>query len=312
MSTKGPSRGAGPPGGVARSAGREKPGAEGESRGAGTLGVDDELAGAPLGHLTTYPDAYDPALLYPVDRAPQRRELGLGAALPFSGADLWTAYELTWLDGRGKPVVAIATFVIPVTSPFIVESKSVKLYLGSFAQTRYDDGAQVTSALQHDLGAAVGAPVEVRLIAAAAFAALSIGELEGDSLDLLPVAIDRYQVDPDALASAGPVVEETLRTNLFRSVCPVTGQPDFASVSVTYRGPRIDRAGLLRYLVSYRRHAGFHEHCVERIFVDLQARCRCAALTVYARFTRRGGLDINPFRSTVADALPANVRGPRQ
>jgi 7-cyano-7-deazaguanine reductase len=312
MSTKEPPHGGRTPGVGARSTGRDDPDTEGEPRGARPSGVDDELAGAPLGHLTTYPDAYDPALLYPVDRAPQRRELGLRAALPFGGADLWTAYELTWLDARGKPVVAIATFVIPVTSPFIVESKSVKLYLGSFAQTRYDDAALVTAALQRDLGAAVGAPVEVRLITAAAFGELSIGELAGDSLDLLPVAIDRYQVDPDALASAGPEVEETLRTDLFRSVCPVTGQPDFASVCVTYRGPRIDRAGLLRYLVSYRCHAGFHEHCVERIFVDLQSRCRCAALTVYARFTRRGGLDINPFRSTVADALPANVRGPRQ
>ena len=275
--------------------------------------LDDELAGAPLGHPTTYPDAYDPALLFRVDRAPQRRELGLAATLPFAGADLWTAYELTWLDPRGKPMVAIAMFTVPATSPSIVESKSVKLYLGSFAQTRFQDGAQVAAALTRDLGAAVGATVEVQLTAAAAFGELHLRELAGDSLDLLPIAIDRYEVDPDTLSSAGPVVEEALRTDLFRSVCPVTGQPDFASVALSYRGPRIDRAGLLRYLVSYRCHAGFHEHCVERIFVDVNARCRCEALTVYARFTRRGGLDINPFRSTDAVALPpGNVRGPRQ
>jgi 7-cyano-7-deazaguanine reductase len=141
---------------------------------------------------------------------------------------------------------------------------------------------------------------------------LRIAELPGESLDDLPIAMDRYEVDPGLLAAAGPAAAETLRTDLFRSVCPITGQPDYASVAVAYRGPRIDRAALLRYLVSYRTHPGFHEHCVERIFVDLAAACRCEALTVHARFTRRGGIDINPFRSDAGTAVPVNVRTPRQ
>ena len=245
-------------------------------------------------------------------RAPQRHELGIGDTLPFAGADLWTAFELTWLDPGGKPAIAIASFEVPVTSPAIVESKSVKLYLGSFAQTRFADPAAVTAVIARDLSAAAGAPVHVELLSPAAFGELRIVELSGESLDALPVTIDRYAIDPSTLAASGANAAETLRTDLFRSLCPVTGQPDFASIAITYRGPRIDRAGLLRYLVSYRCHAGFHEHCVERIFVDLMAACRCQALSVYARFTRRGGLDINPFRFSADARVPPNVRTPRQ
>lgn len=276
----------------------------------------DDLAAAPLGHVTGFPDTYDASLLFPVSRAPQRRELGIAGVppdvLPFAGADLWTAYELTWLDARGKPAIAIATFAVPVTSPSIVESKSVKLYLGSFAQTRYDDAKAVSATIAHDLSAAAGAPVRVELVAPAAFGALRMEELAGESLDALPVSIDGYALDPSSLGAAGPAVAQTLRTNLFRSLCPVTGQPDFAAVAIAYRGPQIDREGLLRYLVSYRCHSGFHEHCVERIFVDVMAACHCQALSVYARFTRRGGLDINPFRCSSNAAVPPNVRTSRQ
>lgn len=275
-------------------------------------GIRDELTGAPLGHPTVYPDAYDAALLFPVLRAPQRGEIGITDALPFRGADLWTAFELTWLDAQGKPQVSIATFVVPATSPAIVESKSVKLYLGAFAQTRFGDTAEVRATIERDLAHATGGTVTVALDAPAMFLDVRCADLEGDRLDDLPVAIQHYQLAPDLLAAAGPAVEQTLKTDLFRSLCPITFQPDFASVQIAYRGPAIDRAGLLRYLVSYRCHPGFHEHCVERIFVDVMARCRCETLTVYARFTRRGGVDINPFRTNAGVAVPANMRTARQ
>jgi len=270
-----------------------------------------ELRNAPLGHPTGYPDHYAPALLYPVPRAPQRAALGIGARLPFTGVDLWTAYELTWLDERGKPQVALATLQVPVDSPSIVESKSMKLYLGSFAQARYASGADVAATIARDVSRAAGALV-LATLEPAAFAAQSIAELSGESLDELPIACDAYDVAPDLLSVGEATVAETLTTRLFRSVCPVTAQPDIASIEVAYRGPRIDRAGLLRYLVSYRCHAGFHEHCVERIFADIAARCRCDQLTVYARFTRRGGIDINPFRTNAGSPPPANVRTARQ
>jgi 7-cyano-7-deazaguanine reductase len=271
-----------------------------------------ELRNAPLGHPTVHPDHYAPALLYPVPRAPQRAALGIGARLPFSGVDLWTAYELTWLDERGKPQVALATLQVPVDSPAIVESKSMKLYLGSFAQSRYACGADVAATIARDVSHAAGAPVLATLQEPAAFAAQSIAELSGESLDELPIACAAYDVAPDLLSAGGATVAETLTTRLFRSVCPVTAQPDIASIEIAYRGPRIDRAGLLRYVVSYRCHAGFHEHCVERIFADIAARCRCEQLTVYARFLRRGGIDINPFRTNAGSPPPANVRTARQ
>lgn len=271
-----------------------------------------ELREAPLGHATDYPDHYAPAQLFPVSRAPQRAALGIGARLPFAGIDQWTAYELTWLDDRGKPQVALASFGVPIDSPSIIESKSMKLYLGSFAQTRCASAADLAATIGRDLSAAAGAPVAVALQGPETFGAQTMRELEGESLDDLPVACDAYDVDPGLLAAGGDPVAQTLTTNLFRSVCPVTGQPDIASLQIAYQGPRIDREALLRYLVSYRCHAGFHEHCVERIFVDVAARCRCETLTVLARFTRRGGIDINPFRSNAGLPAPPNVRNARQ
>jgi 7-cyano-7-deazaguanine reductase len=276
-----------------------------------------DLGASPLGHATSYADEYDPGLLFPVDRAPQREELGLGAVLPFDGVDLWNAYELSWLLPSGKPQVAIATFAVPASSPRIVESKSVKLYLTAFNQSRFAAAATVADTLTRDLSAATGAPVAVTLTGPAGFGALPHAEPDGDCLDVLPVACERYLPDPDALqrapgAAARTSVAETLFTRLFRSVCPVTGQPDYASVSIRYRGPALDRAGLLRYLVSYRRHPGFHEHCVERIFVDVWRRCQPEALAVGARFTRRGGVDINPWRSSGAGTPLPNCRTARQ
>jgi 7-cyano-7-deazaguanine reductase len=273
----------------------------------------EELRAAPLGHPTEYPDAYAPALLYALPRAPQREALGIGRALPFHGVDLWTTYELTWLDARGKPMVAMATLAIPAQSPSIVESKSLKLYLGSFAQTRFGEPGEVTVALTHDLSRAVGATVRVVLDRPERFAGMRLRELEGIDLDALEVECNAYDVDASLLGTLAGSAAETLTTHLFRSMCPVTGQPDIASLAIAYEGPCVDRAALLRYLVSYRCHAGFHEHCVERIFMDVTSRCRPQALSVYARFMRRGGIDINPFRSSdPRQRMPANVRTARQ
>jgi 7-cyano-7-deazaguanine reductase len=272
----------------------------------------DELASSPLGHATEYPDSYDRSQLFAVSRAAQRAQLGITGALPFRGADVWTAYELTWLDSRGKPAIAIATIEVPATSPFIVESKSMKLYLGSFAQSPFGSAGAVAQKIERDVSEMVGAVVQVTMREPATFRLERFAEPDGESLDALPIDCSRYEVDPSLLTNDGGHAEEALTTHLFRSVCPVTGQPDIASVRVTYRGPRIDRAGLLRYLVSYRRHAGFHEHCVERIFVDVLARCGCERLSVHARFLRRGGIDINPFRTSADEASPPNVRTARQ
>ncbi len=259
-----------------------------------------------------YKDAYDPALLFPIARALQREAIGLSGALPFSGTDLWTAYELSWLAPSGKPEIAIARFRVPAESPSLVESKSVKLYLNSFSQTRFTGQQEVARALRDDLARACGNPVAVDLVRPPAFAQLAIEALAGDSIDAEDVEIHDYSPRPDALAAGGAPVEETLVSNLFKSNCPVTGQPDWGSVQIRYRGPKIGRAGLLRYIVSFRQHTGFHEHCVERMFVDLRDRCRPERLTVYARYTRRGGIDINPFRSNWEPAPAPGGRTARQ
>lgn len=266
-----------------------------------------------LGRAVAAPTRYAPELLFAIARAGQRAALGIGSALPFHGVDIWNAYELSWLDLRGKPCVALATLRVPAGSPQLIESKSLKLYLGSFGFERIerdDLGARIEA----DLSGAAGAPVTVALSDPGALTeALALAELAGESLDALELEIDHYGPPRDDFltADAQVTVTETLTSALFKSNCPVTGQPDWASVQVRYRGPRVDHAGLLRYLVSYRDHSDFHEACVERIFVDLLARCAPIELSVYARYTRRGGLDINPYRSTGSEA-PANPRGPRQ
>jgi 7-cyano-7-deazaguanine reductase len=275
--------------------------------------MDEQLADLPLGKPADYRDEYDAGLLCPVPRAPKRGELGLGEALPFGGFDLWNAYELSWLEPAGKPVVAMAELRFPCTSPRLIESKSLKLYLNSFNQTRFADAATVERTVAGDLAAACGAPVTVTLVPRAAWHQ-PLAELPGRCLDDLDVAIDRYALDAallDGAANPAEVVTETLHSHLLKSNCLVTRQPDWASVLIRYHGPRIDPAALLRYLVSYRRHSEFHEQCVERIFVDLLQRCRPQLLTVYARYTRRGGLDINPFRSNFESELP-NWRLARQ
>ncbi|MCF8159532.1 MAG: NADPH-dependent 7-cyano-7-deazaguanine reductase QueF [Polaromonas sp.] len=275
---------------------------------------------SPLGKPAVYADQYDASLLFPIARAPQRAELGLGAHLPFLGADLWTAFELSWLNARGKPQVALAHITVPCESVNLIESKSLKLYLGSFNNTRFTDAAEVLARLRADLtelawrGDVVQSSVGVKLVPADLFDREPIEELDGLSLDRLDLDCDRYTPAPDLLHSATgeAPVSEVLTSNLLRSNCPVTGQPDWGSVQISYFGPQIDQAGLLRYIVSFRQHQGFHEHCVERMFMDLQARCQPHKLAVYARYTRRGGLDINPFRTSHPQALPPNRRNARQ
>jgi 7-cyano-7-deazaguanine reductase len=268
---------------------------------------------SPLGKDTTYADRYDPKLLFPIPRADKRVEIGVAEPLPFHGVDIWNAYELSWLDRRGKPQVALAEFHVPAASPNIIESKSFKLYLNGFAQERIADAHTLATTLMHDLSAAAGAVVNVQLHPVRA-AALPVVDLDGRLLDEQDIEIDHYgPPDADFLQAdftATPVAE-TLVSHLLRSNCPVTGQPDWGSVQITYRGAPIDHAGLLRYLVSFRTHNEFHEQCVERIFVDLMQRCSPQQLSVYARYTRRGGLDINPFRSSTP-ATPDNPRGVRQ
>jgi 7-cyano-7-deazaguanine reductase len=276
--------------------------------------MSDRSADLPLGKPTLYRDTYDSGLLCPFPRAPKRSELGLAEALPFAGFDLWNAYELSWLTPGGKPVVAMAEFRFPCTSPCLVESKSLKLYLNSFNQTRFADFTAVTALLERDLAAASGAPVTVLLLPLAACSGTPLVDLPGRCLDDLDVPVEHYALAPQLLVGAGDpaqTVAETLHSHLLKSNCLVTRQPDWASVLIRYRGPRIDPAALLRYLVSYRQHSEFHEQCVERIFVDLLRHCRPEQLTVYARYTRRGGLDINPFRSNFETDIP-NWRLARQ
>ena len=266
----------------------------------------------PLGRSVGYASRYDAGLLFPIARAPARAELGIERALPFAGVDIWNAYELSWLDPRGKPQVAIGEFRVPAASPNLIESKSFKLFLNGCNQERFASIDALGERLRADLSAAAAADVAVALTPAARFGTLALASAEGESIDDLPLDIDGYG-PPDAshLVCAGGIVEESLRSDLLKSNCPVTGQPDWATLHVRYRGPRIDRAGLLRYVVSFREHAGFHEQCVERIFVDLQRRCAPGRLEVCARYTRRGGLDINPWRSSEASPAP-NPRGARQ
>ena len=264
-----------------------------------------------LGREVAYPRHYDASLLFPIPRAGARAELGIADedALPFAGHDRWHAYELSWLDARGKPVVDTATITVPASTPHLVESKSLKLYLNGFNATRFDDAEAARRRIAHDLSQAAGGEVAV----AFGLPAFEAGD-DSACIDTLDLDIDHYG-PPDAgllRAEAGHVAAEALRSDLLKSNCPVTGQPDWASVRIAYRGPRLDREGLLRYLVSFRDHAGFHEQCVERIFTDLLARCRPQTLSVEARYTRRGGLDINPWRATPGTPPPRARRDPRQ
>ena len=273
-----------------------------------------------LGKAVAFAEQYDPTLLYPLARAPKRQELGLHGAMPFFGADLWTAFELSWLNARGKPQVAITHFTVPCETPNIIESKSLKLYLGSFSNTKFASADAVRDRLRADLaeacwrGSASNAGIGVRLLLPELFDREPVHELDGLCLDRLDIECTEYSPNPDLLrANFEEVqVEEVLTSNLLKSNCLVTGQPDWGSIQIRYTGPQIEQEGLLQYLVSFRNHNEFHEQCVERIFMDVWRRCKPTKLAVYARYTRRGGLDINPLRTSHPMALPPNVRTARQ
>jgi 7-cyano-7-deazaguanine reductase len=277
---------------------------------------EDSLLGKPA----SYTDRYEPALLFPLPRAAKRDELGIGATLPFMGADLWTAFELSWLNPRGKPQVAISHITVPCESPNIIESKSFKLYLNSFNQTEFDSAEAVQTRLREDLseaawrGAKHRGTVGVKVQLPGQWPQERVDVLDGLSLDRLDVECRHYQPAPELLHAdaSQPQVEEVLTSDLLKSNCLVTGQPDWGSVRIAYTGAPIDQAGLLQYLVSFRQHNEFHEQCVERIFMDLWSRCRPTRLSVYARYTRRGGLDINPWRTSHPQMPPTNVRTARQ
>jgi 7-cyano-7-deazaguanine reductase len=281
-----------------------------------------------LGKASAYIDQYDKSLLFPIAREPKRGEIGIAGGAPFFGADMWTAFELSWLNLRGKPQIALAHFTVPCETPNIIESKSFKLYLNSFNNTRFADVEAVKASLRADLSEAVWrdtrressgsgpspGSIGVKLLLPEVFDREPVYELDGLSLDRLDVECTRYTPAPDllrVLPDEAPI-SEVLVSNLLKSNCLVTGQPDWGSVQISYTGAPIEQEGLLQYLVSFRNHNEFHEQCVERIFMDIWTRCKPLKLAVYARYTRRGGLDINPFRTSYPQALPANVRTARQ
>ncbi|MEG3754768.1 NADPH-dependent 7-cyano-7-deazaguanine reductase QueF [Psychromonas arctica] len=268
-----------------------------------------------LGKITEYKCHYDKTLLQGVPRSLNRNELSLKAdALPFYGVDLWNIYELSWLNNKGKPVVATGVVKVPYDSEFLIESKSFKLYLNSFNQSKFDSVEAVQEVLSNDLSECAKKTVEVTLNANLDTVVDKLGALSGINIDELDIEVDQYQLSPNLLNGIGlnEIVTETLHSNLLKSNCLITSQPDWGSVEITYTGQRLDHEKLLRYLISFRQHNEFHEQCVERIFCDLMAHASLNELTVYARYTRRGGLDINPLRSTCASVATHNIRLVRQ
>ncbi len=277
--------------------------------------IPSDPAASPLGKPVAYAEHYAPELLFPISRQGKRDEIGIApAALPFIGEDLWNAYELSWLNPRGKPVVALASFRVPADSPNLIESKSLKLYLNAFNQTKVASVADLGKTLARDLSNAAGAQVAVQVEPLGTRPERSIGYPEGVLLDTLDIDIDRYTPDPGVLTAdhSQPEVGETLYSHLLKSNCLVTGQPDWGMLVVRYYGAPIDREGLLRYIVSFRQHNEFHEQCVERVFMDVLRQCQPTALSVWARYTRRGGLDINPYRRTPGLPAPAPLAEVRQ
>ena len=274
-----------------------------------------ELKGALLGQQTEYKDSYDASLLFPIARKLNRDDLNIDeSALPFKGEDTWTGYELSWLNQKGKPVVAVAEFIFPATSSHIIESKSFKLYLNSFNQTKFDSMAEVEAVLTQDLSNAANCNVIVKLFNADHFDCLMPTPFNGICLDELDIEVSQYDLNTELLTADDndEVVTETLYSHLLKSNCLITSQPDWASVVIRYTGKKINHESLLRYLISFRNHNEFHEQCVERLFCDLQSKFALSKLEVYARYTRRGGLDINPYRSTDYDTTQFTLKSNRQ
>ena len=274
-----------------------------------------------LGQQSTYPNQYDPGLLFPIPRKENRKKLGIegNSHLPFLGVDLWNAFELGWLNSKGKPQIALAEFTIPAESPFMIESKSFKLYLNSLNQHHFENSDAVRACLSRDLASVLGSSLQIKLLDPSQIQDQKkyplIQELDGQLLDRLDIVVNQAQIaDPALLGTdqnSAPITQ-TLVSHLLKSNCPVTGQPDWASVQIHYQGRPINEEGLLRYLIGFRQLGEFHEHCVEKIFCDIKNHCQPEKLSVYARYTRRGGLDINPFRADFNAAWPNNIRHARQ
>ena len=260
-----------------------------------------------LGKHVEYAQEYDNSLLQGVPRSLSRDAIKLPSQLPFQGCDIWNGYELSWLNLKGKPQVAILRCEVPITSPNLIESKSFKLYLNSFNQSKFTDVTSVSKTLENDLSECAGAAVNVHVIPSNAFREIQLGHLAGTCIDDLDIEITDFDISPTLLKpskligsdpeQSETVISETLVSHLLKSNCLITNQPDWGSILIKYKGSQISHEGLLRYLISFRQHNEFHEQCVERIFYDILQQCQPQELTVYARYTRRGGLDINPFRS---------------
>jgi 7-cyano-7-deazaguanine reductase len=266
---------------------------------------------SPLGKKSAYINQYAPELLFPIPRKIKRDEIHVPTPLPFHGYDLWNAFEVSWLNMRGKPVVAIAEIIFPADSEFLIESKSLKLYFNSLNQSRFDDEKTVAAIISRDLSKASNASVSTK-IQLINDHLLSIEHLNGFCLDHLDIDVTEYEPRANLLTTENQQVNEIVHSHLLKSNCLVTHQPDWGSVEINYAGQKINHANLLKYIISFRDHNEFHEQCVERIFMDILTHCQPSELTVYARYTRRGGLDINPFRSTNPDYFVRNPRLIRQ
>ncbi|HSW69169.1 MAG TPA: NADPH-dependent 7-cyano-7-deazaguanine reductase QueF [Gammaproteobacteria bacterium] len=272
----------------------------------------EDIRLSPLGKTTTYTEMYQRDLLFSISRKSKRDEIDVPVLLPFKGVDIWNAYEISWLNLKGKPLVALGQFIVPSDSPHIFESKSLKLYLSSFTNTQFDSVNTVSQIIQQDLSDFTKGEVKVKITPITQFSEMQLKTFTGICLDELDVDCNQYSVKADFLQTEDEIISETLYSNLLKSNCLVTGQPDWGSVQIQYTGQKIQHEGLLRYLVSFRNHNEFHEQCVERIFMDIMRRCQPQRLTVYACYTRRGGLDINPFRSTEQSFPDETARQVRQ
>lgn len=271
--------------------------------------ANSSIEKSPLSERSRYPSCYNSGILYPISRLDNRSQLiSDPTTLPFQGYDLWHAYELSWLQPNGLPAAMIARFIIPANSPNLIESKSFKLYLNSLNNSTFENIKEVKSILEKDISTVLEAPAHVEFISPNQ--STLQGTIQGTCLDQIDTLCQHYQPNPKLLTTQQPNISETVYTHLFRSNCPVTFQPDWATIIVHYQGQTIDHASLLSYLVSYRNHAQFHEHCVEMIFSDIMNHCQPQKLCIEAKFTRRGGLDINPIRANypINNTQPNTIR----
>lgn len=268
--------------------------------------ADPVIAQLELGKQSTYESHYNPNKLLAIPRKPKRKEIGVPDILPFLGYDIWNHYEVSWLNEKGKPIVAIAEVIYPCDSPNLIESKSMKLYFNSLNNTKFQDKHQVQACVQNDISKQIGCASQVKITPLSDYHSVTLSSQPGQNLDHLDIEIKNYTVSPDLLITEEKTVHEILCSNLLKSNCLITGQPDWGSINIEYRGKKINHASLLKYIISFRNHNEFHEQCIERIFMDIMQRCQPTTLTVYGRYTRRGGIDINPIRSTVAIKLDNN------